>query len=153
MAKNKQTRQGPEASNTFLIVVALVFVAAMAYVFVRPYQGGPVSETSPAPAVSDALPAQAAPSATPETAAGQTAAPKKPARGDLPPLPLGGYPAIRPPEVIRAVYEFAARHPEVLQYVPCYCGCERNGHRGNDDCFVRSRDAEGRVTWDGHGMG
>ena len=70
--------------------------------------------------------------------------------GPLPPIPFAGQPA-RPLAVVQAVYEFAARHPDVLQYVPCYCGCERAGHRGNHDCFVRSRDANGRVTWDSHG--
>src|ERR687892_28307 len=50
--------------------------------------------------------------------------------------------------------EFAARHPEVLQYVPCYCGCENVGHKANHDCFVKTRAADGRVTqWDSHGMG
>jgi hypothetical protein len=56
--------------------------------------------------------------------------------------------------VVRAVYEFAARHPEVLRYMPCFCGCDRSaGHRGNHDCFVKSRDASGRVEWDSHGYG
>ena len=39
--------------------------------------------------------------------------------------------------MVRAAYQFAAEHPEVLSYVPCFCGCERGGHRGNDDCFVK----------------
>src|SRR6478672_2814260 len=52
----------------------------------------------------------------------------------------------RPPDVVRAAYLFAAEHPEILGYVPCYCGCERSGHRGNDDCFVATRDANGDVT-------
>ena len=73
--------------------------------------------------------------------------------GPLPPLPYEGYPAPRPMPMVQAAYEFAARHPEVLQYVPCYCGCERGGHAGNHDCFVRSRDANGKVTWDSHGYG
>jgi hypothetical protein len=74
--------------------------------------------------------------------------------GDLPPLPISEYPAARPPDVVRAVYEFAARHPEVLSYVPCFCGCERSaGHRDNYDCFIRGRDAAGRPQWDGHGAG
>jgi len=56
--------------------------------------------------------------------------------------------------VVQQVYEFAARHPEVLHYVPCYCGCERVGHTANHSCFVKSRAADGRVTeWDNHGMG
>jgi hypothetical protein len=59
----------------------------------------------------------------------------------------------RPAQVVRAVYEFAARHPEVLRYVPCFCGCEQRGHEHNEECFVRSRDAQGRVSWEVHGMG
>ena len=79
--------------------------------------------------------------------------PMKPHVGPLPPIPYEGYPSPRPMQVTQAAYEFAARHPEVLQYVPCFCGCERGGHSGNLDCFVRSRDANGKVTWDSHGYG
>jgi hypothetical protein len=72
---------------------------------------------------------------------------------DLPPLPDGLFNAPRSPEAVKAAYEFAARHPEVLKYVPCFCGCERMGHKGNDDCFVSSRNAAGQVTaWESHGM-
>ena len=53
-------------------------------------------------------------------------------------------------QIVRETYEFAARHPEVLTYIPCYCGCESVGHGGNHDCFVRSRDALGKVTWNDH---
>ena len=74
--------------------------------------------------------------------------------GPLPPLPRVDYTTPRPMPVVQQVYEFAARHPEVLQYVPCYCGCERIGHNGNHDCFVKSRGANGSVTeWDAHGIG
>ena len=72
--------------------------------------------------------------------------------GELPPLPFSPYPAARPPEVVRAVYSFAARHPEVLHYVPCFCGCQNAGHKDNDDCFIKGRDAKGRPTWEPHGM-
>jgi hypothetical protein len=72
---------------------------------------------------------------------------------DLPLLPPGLETAARPAEVVRAVYEFAARHPDVLHYVPCFCGCEHMGHQGNDDCFVSTRDRSGRVSaWESHGM-
>ena len=75
-------------------------------------------------------------------------------RSDLPPLPSTPFPAARPPEIIRAVYTFAADHPEVLSKVPCFCGCENRGHKANDDCFVARRDAGGRVSqWDDHGLG
>lgn len=41
------------------------------------------------------------------------------------------------PEIIEA-YIFAAKHPEVLRYMPCYCGCEnpRTAHESNYDCFI-----------------
>jgi hypothetical protein len=41
------------------------------------------------------------------------------------------------PEILEA-YVFAAKHPEVLRYMPCYCGCEhpRTAHENNYDCFI-----------------
>lgn len=80
--------------------------------------------------------------------------PVKPHVGALPPLPRVSFQPSAPMALVQQVYEFAARHPEVLQYMPCYCGCERFGHRGNHDCFVKSRAASGTVTqWDEHGIG
>ncbi len=78
-----------------------------------------------------------------------------PAGAPLPALPYDGYPSSRPMPTVRAVYDFAAKHPEVLRYMPCFCGCDRSaGHRGNHDCFVKSRDAQGRIVeWDSHGLG
>ena len=73
--------------------------------------------------------------------------------GPLPPLPRVSYPLPRSPEVVQAVYTFAARHPEVLHYVPCFCGCQRSGHTDNDDCFIKGRDTKGRPEWEPHGMG
>jgi hypothetical protein len=96
--------------------------------------------------------------AVPSHAVAAKAAPAnlKPAVGPLPPLPRVGYAPARPMEVVQQVFEFAARHPEVLAYVPCYCGCENPalGHQGNHDCFVKSRAANGMVTaWEPHGIG
>jgi hypothetical protein len=72
---------------------------------------------------------------------------------EFPPLRLPAYPLARSPEVITATYRFAAEHPEILSYIPCFCGCERSGHRGNEDCFVQKRGANGDVTeWTEHGM-
>ncbi len=72
---------------------------------------------------------------------------------NLPALDLPGYQLSRSPEVIRAAYKFAAEHPEVSSYVPCFCGCDQQGHRGNEDCFVSARDANGDVVeWNDHGM-
>jgi len=73
---------------------------------------------------------------------------------NLPALNFPGYPTARPPDVVKAAYLFAAEHPEILSYVPCFCGCEHVGHRGSEDCFVKARDINGDlVEWDDHGMG
>ncbi len=68
-----------------------------------------------------------------------------------PSLPSAGTPA-KPIEEVRAMYAFAARHPEVLQYAPCYCGCESGGHESVRDCFVKGRDDNGKPQWDGMGF-
>jgi hypothetical protein len=74
-------------------------------------------------------------------------------QAQLPPVPFANYPPPRPPEIVTAAYKFAAEHPEILSYVPCFCGCERSGHAGNADCFVRERAANGDViAWDEHGV-
>jgi hypothetical protein len=77
----------------------------------------------------------------------------EPASGDTawdpswPSLPGSDQPA-RPIEVVYQAYAYAARRGDVLQYMPCYCGCERQGHRSNRDCFVKSMTTTGKPQWD-----
>jgi hypothetical protein len=72
----------------------------------------------------------------------------------VPPLPSVGFAAVRPMDIVRATYDFAAQHPEILKHVPCYCGCGAQGHKHNESCFVARRDAKGNVLeWDTHGFG
>src|SRR5690348_18228184 len=63
----------------------------------------------------------------------------------LPPLDLPAFQLSRSKDEVRAIYRFAAEHPEVLHYIPCFCGCQRLGHQSNEDCFVRSRGKNGDV--------
>ena len=82
------------------------------------------------------------------------AAKSTPVRKSVPPLPNVGFAPVRPMDVVRATYDFAAQHPEILNYVPCYCGCGSQGHMANENCFVARRDARGNVLeWDTHGFG
>ena len=56
-------------------------------------------------------------------------------------------------DVARAIYAFAGTKPEVLKYIPCYCGCRSQGHQSNHDCYVKRRSPDGSVTeWDSHGV-
>jgi uncharacterized protein with PCYCGC motif len=131
-----------------LALVAIVLAAGCTAEPAPPSTAAPAStpapQTAPAP---DTSPAASAPSA----ALAQDGGPATAWIGPLPPMPFADYPAGRPPEAIKAVYEYAARHPEVLHYVPCFCGCERGGHRNNDDCFVSGREPNGRPIWEPHG--
>jgi hypothetical protein len=130
-------------SFTPLLAIAII-VALVAGVFVYTRR----SEPTPTSATQAAPPAQAIVDPPVNARYG----PHK--QDNLPALPFEYGPPARPAEVVKAVYEFAAEHPEVLGYVPCYCGCEReSGHRGNDDCFVAERNTRGDVTrWDPHGV-
>ena len=120
------------AASAIVLVASLGLVAALD---ARPQAQGHVHAQTAAPAVGKVTP-------------------MKPHTGPLPALPRISFEPPRPMAVVQQVYEFAARHPEVLQHVPCYCGCERIGHNGNHDCFIKSRAASGRVSeWDAHGIG
>jgi hypothetical protein len=51
-----------------------------------------------------------------------------------------------PPDIVE-IYVFAAKYPEVLEYIPCYCGCEDETppHISAYDCFVDAIDRSGPV--------
>ena len=138
---------GPKKTSTTLLTVAVIAFAGVIGVFayVRSARPQPAAATRSATDSSAALPTPAEPPAFAKFG------PHK--QASLPPLPFQAYAPPRPPEAVRAAYVFAAEHPEILSYVPCFCGCERSGHRGNEDCFVAKRDESGDVIeWDPHGL-
>jgi hypothetical protein len=49
-------------------------------------------------------------------------------------------------------YAFAMAHPEILHYMPCFCGCGLEGHRDNYDCFIREQTGPGTYLLDPHGL-
>lgn len=126
-------------SPLLIVAIAAAVVAVVAMVYVR---GGMSSDTGAQASAQTREP-------EPVPAVNQKPHPQ----AVLPPLPFSPTPPARPTEVVREAYRFAAEHPEVLSYVPCYCGCEHAGHRGNEDCFVTARDNNGDVVeWEPHGM-
>ncbi len=54
---------------------------------------------------------------------------------DARPLPATVDPAKFNDRSVRAAYQVAREIPEVLAQQPCYCYCQRQGHRGLLDCF------------------
>jgi len=57
------------------------------------------------------------------------------------------------PTVVRQAYQFAAANPDLLKYVPCYCGCDDIGHTSNYACYISGVDANGSITYDSHALG
>ena len=136
-----------------IAAVAVVGLAIAAFAFMGSdrAQPDPPARAATTPASAPAAPPAAVPEAPPAQAPAVALTPHS--QKNYPPLQFPGYALSRSPEVITAAYKFAAEHPEILTYVPCFCGCERNGHRGNEDCFVASRAPNGDVqAWEEHGM-
>jgi hypothetical protein len=112
-------------------------------------QAAATSQQAPAPATA---PEPVAVSSPPVAQLKEEPLPRVPDPSRLPPLPDLGFPPPRPIDEVRAVYRFAALHPEVMRYMPCFCGCERAGHQDNEDCFIKARGADGSVEFDPHGF-
>jgi len=133
----------PRSSTPLLVAALAIIVAIAVFAYTRSVRDVAATESGQADAVARTDVAQAAP----------TVALKPHRQANLPPLPFQAYAPPRPPDVVRAAYVFAAEHPEILSYVPCFCGCERSGHKGNEDCFVARRDGSGDVVeWEPHGL-
>ena len=164
MAK-KTSRKGPglpapePARKTFSPLAWVVIIAGVIGVgglaLWRSTPSAAPGTTSTVPSSGDATDTQKPAALDPKVVAKAEAAAKlgPHKQATLPPIPFQSYAPPRPYDVVTAAYQFAAEHPEVLSYVPCFCGCERAGHTGNSDCFVKSRAANGDVIdWDEHGV-
>ena len=100
---------------------------------------------------SEPAPPDAKPAASPLPAHGTSSPPPKPARA-LPPYHESAeaakpYPRLMPasryrdyPVVARA-YEIAARIPGVIAQQPCFCYCDKFGHRSLLDCYASDHGA------------
>ena len=148
----------PKLKPLHHVLMLLVACAALATSACGTSDGsGGASTQAPA---ADAAQQAAASAAEPDYPQPAVVVPPRPKPGephgpgfDMPLIELAGYTPARPMEVLRDAHMFTADYPEVASYVPCYCGCGNAGHKNNADCFVKGRDAQGRVTeWEPHGV-
>ncbi len=55
-------------------------------------------------------------------------------------------------ETMQIIYQAAAENSDLLQWIPCYCGCaESADHQHNGNCFYKEIRPDGVVVWDDHG--
>ena len=53
-------------------------------------------------------------------------------------------------EEMQQLYLVVAQHKDLLESIPCYCGCGEFGHQDNYDCFIHENGEDGSVVWDDH---
>jgi hypothetical protein len=51
-------------------------------------------------------------------------------------------------ERIQETYRFAVANQDLLQWMPCFCGCGEWGHTSNASCYVQEARGDGSVLLD-----
>jgi hypothetical protein len=69
--------------------------------------------------------------------------------------PLSGMPpeVHAAPAAVQEAYRFAAANSEVLEQLPCYCGCGPIGHTSNYACYISEEKSDGELVFDNHALG
>ena len=49
---------------------------------------------------------------------------------------------------IQETYRFAVANQDLLQWMPCFCGCREWGHTSNASCYVQEVRGDGSVLLD-----
>ena len=57
------------------------------------------------------------------------------------------------PITVQEAYQFNVANTDVMEDIPCYCGCGNVGHTSNYDCYVSQVDDKGNITFDNHALG
>jgi hypothetical protein len=47
-------------------------------------------------------------------------------------------------------YAFAIQHPQIVQWMPCYCGCSAMGHGSNLDCYFKHGQPGDKAVFEEH---
>ena len=81
-------------------------------------------------------------------------------RPSSPQTDLMMYPASKLPQgvqdsaqTVSEAYQFAVANPEIMEQIPCYCGCAPMGHTSNYACYVKEVKADGEIVYDDHALG
>jgi hypothetical protein len=124
-SKSSTRRKSKRLIQGLLAVLVIAGIASVWY-----FAGGDSSSNSPT--ASTAAPAAIDPNTLPASLKNRLVLPARP----LAKRPYTLEPtSFKDPEVQKS-YQAARDVPQVLEHMPCYCGCFANsGHRNNLDCF------------------
>ncbi len=64
-------------------------------------------------------------------------------------VPRGAMPVFAKGSDKSALYAFATERGDVLQWMPCTCGCADLGHGSNRACYIKA-EAPAQVTYTSH---
>jgi hypothetical protein len=132
MNKRRQKQPTGPLSSPILVPVAAAAVVLLGLVFVYALSGSSESNGTSSPPVSD-WPSQPATSQDS--------------------VELPDYVLAAPPQM-QAAYSFAVQRPDVLAWIPCYCGCgDHSGHKSAHNCFVKEGSTPTNIEFDPHGAG
>jgi hypothetical protein len=53
---------------------------------------------------------------------------------------------------VQQAYQFNIANPDIMQQIPCYCGCGAIGHTSNFNCYAKI-NSDGTLSYDGHALG
>ena len=53
--------------------------------------------------------------------------------------------------LVQEIYLYAIEHEQILQYIPCFCGCDSIGHEDNASCYIADHVPDGQITFSHHG--
>ncbi len=65
-------------------------------------------------------------------------------------VPTGQLPEFAGTGEIGRLYRYAVEHGNDLQFIPCFCGCVRFGHKSNLDCYIKAFHQDGTLTFTSH---
>ena len=51
---------------------------------------------------------------------------------------------------VEELYRFAVEQGKSLESIPCFCGCRNIGHKSNRDCYIKSENRDGTLTYTSH---
>ena len=135
--RKKQKSTDHEFRNTMLVALGLAAVLIVYWALQRPRSAAP---TPPATEQQTAAPAEA-PAQTTESTESRTPPYFESAEAAKPFPPLVPAAYYRRYPLVERAYRIAAEIPEVLVQQPCYCYCDKSGHRSLLDCYTSDHAA------------